>query len=84
MIDTAPGTILHGHCRQSEIPTCHKCYTVNSISFDPNWYASAFNTVKSYSHFWALTSHHIMASAGNNGTVQLWLNGKKLVNGCCE
>ncbi|KAI9461035.1 WD40-repeat-containing domain protein [Lactarius psammicola] len=57
-------TILHGHCLfedQSEMPTCCKCYTVNSISFDPN-------------------QSQVMASAGNNGSVQLWLDGKKLVN----
>lgn len=57
-------TILHGHCcfNQSEMPTCCKCYTVNSISFDPN-------------------QSEVMASAGNNGSVQLWLDGKKLADG---
>ncbi|KAI9445360.1 WD40-repeat-containing domain protein [Lactarius indigo] len=57
-------TILHGHCLfQDQSPACHKCYTVNNISFDPN-------------------QSQIMASAGNDCSVQLWLDGKKLVNGC--
>ncbi|KAH8991931.1 WD40-repeat-containing domain protein [Lactarius akahatsu] len=56
-------TILHGHCLfEDQSPTCHKCYTVNSISFDPN-------------------QSQIMASAGNDCSVQLWLDDKKLVNG---
>jgi hypothetical protein len=25
-----------------------------------------------------------MASTGNNGTVQLWQDGEKLDNGCCQ
>ncbi|KAH9043653.1 WD40-repeat-containing domain protein [Lactarius pseudohatsudake] len=56
-------TILHGHCLfEDQSPTYHKCYTVNSISFDPN-------------------QSQIMASAGNDCSVQLWLDDKKLVNG---
>lgn len=81
------GTILHGHCLikdQSEMPTCRKCYTVNSISFDPNQYASLFHMPRSYSYIWALNRSQIMASAGSNGSVQLWLDGKKLVNGHCQ
>ncbi|KAH9176848.1 WD40-repeat-containing domain protein [Lactarius sanguifluus] len=56
-------TILHGHCLfENQSQTCHKCYTVNNISFDPN-------------------QSQIMASAGNDCSVQLWLDDKKLVNG---
>ena len=50
---------MHGHCvfeesqNQSEglleqevhEPTCHKCYTVNGISFDPNQYGSYIHIV---------------------------------------
>ncbi|KAI0249503.1 WD40-repeat-containing domain protein [Lactifluus subvellereus] len=67
--------ILHGHCVLKESqnqtegllepevyePTCHRCYTVNGISFDPN-------------------QSHLMVSAGNNCTIQLWQDHKKLNN----
>lgn len=56
-------TILHGHCLSAD--QFHKCYTVNSVSFDPN-------------------QSQIMASAGNNGSIQLWLDDKKLDNGHYE
>src|SRR6267154_5656455 len=28
--------------------------------------------------------NHLMASTGNNGCVQLWQDGEKLDNGCCQ
>ena len=28
--------------------------------------------------------NHLMASTGNNGAVQLWQDGEKLDNGCCQ
>ena len=27
---------------------------------------------------------HLMASTGNNGAIQLWQDGEKLENGCCQ
>ena len=30
------------------------------------------------------TRTKVLASAGNNGSVQLWLDGKKLANGHCQ
>jgi hypothetical protein len=33
--------------------------------------------------FFTFTRSHLMASAGNNGTVQLWQDHKRLNNGYC-
>ena len=30
------------------------------------------------------TRNHFMASTGNNGSVQLWQDGRKVDDGCCE
>jgi hypothetical protein len=81
--------ILHGHCvidspRASEgLEQCRKCYTVNDVSFDPNRYAS-YILLELPLTFALSPRSHLMASTGNNGAVQLWQDGEKLDNGCCQ
>ena len=81
--------ILHGHCvidsprTSGGLEQCRKCYTVNDISFDPNRYAS-YTPSGVTTDIYVPPRSHLMASTGNNGTVQLWQDGEKLDNGCCQ
>ncbi len=83
--------ILHGHCvidapRPPEgfEQTCRKCYTVNDISFDPNQYVTYTPPGDTTDILIFPVRNHLMASTGNNGFVQLWQDGEKLDNGCCQ